>query len=399
MGYIAVKGGTNAIEASIERLTYERLKHREVVAPETIRASMRGLIDQVMSEASLYNEEVAALAIKQAEGSPEEAVFILRAFRSTLPRLHYSHEMHAEQMRVERRISATFKDIPGGQILGASYDYTHRLIDTELATETNEDAERWLADWFAQARGVGDRDVTGAATSATPVASSIERLPKVLDYLRKQGLMKPVERDPTPASDVTRDALTFPTDRSQRLQLLTRGQTGTVTSLGYASLRGFGPLLHPTVAELRVGHLSVIVPNPFPDEGSLSDEDDGYYVGEVKVTEVETVVPVAVPRGGGRTEIEFDIGYGIAFGQNETKAIAMSLLDQCLENPNPAYPTHDEEFVLLHIDSVEATGFISHLKLPHYVTFQSDLDSVRKTRQSKHQSTASREVELPGSAT
>ena len=29
-----------------------------------------------------------------------------------------------------------------------------------------------------------------------------------------------------------------------------------------------------------------------------------------------------------------------------------------------------------HIDSVEATGFISHLKLPHYVTFQSKLDSV-----------------------
>jgi len=56
----------------------------------------------------------------------------------------------------------------------------------------------------------------------------------------------------------------------------------------------------------------------------------------------------------------------------------MSLLDQCLERPENGHAVHDEEFVLLHVDSVEATGFISHLKLPHYVTFQSELDSVRK---------------------
>jgi len=106
-------------------------------------------------------------------------------------------------------------------------------------------------------------------------------------------------------------------------------------------------------------------------------------------------VPVAVPRGQGRTEIEFDLGYGICYGQNETKAIAMSLLDQCLENPDPSHPTHDEEFVLLHIDSVEATGFISHLKLPHYVTFQSELDSVRKSRRKAQASVADREITLP----
>ena len=120
-----------------------------------------------------------------------------------------------------------------------------------------------------------------------------------------------------------------------------------------------------------------------------------YYVGGVKVTEVESVVPVGVPKGEGRTEIEFDIGYGLCFGQNETKTIAMSLLDQCLEHPDPSHPTHDEEFVLLHIDSVEATGFISHLKLPHYVTFQSELDSVRASRRSSQSSLADREVSVP----
>ena len=58
----------------------------------------------------------------------------------------------------------------------------------------------------------------------------------------------------------------------------------------------------------------------------------------------------------------------------------MSVLDHCLERGDKRFPTEDEEFVLYHVDGVEATGFISHLKLPHYVTFQSKLSSVRGTR-------------------
>lgn len=370
MGYIAVKGGQQAIEASIARIAYERLKHGIVLQPEEIRAGMRGLIDQVMSEASLYSEAVAALAIKQAEGSPEEAVFIMRAFRSTLPRIHYSFDMPSQSMRAERRISATFKDIPGGQILGASYDYTHRLIDRDLAEETNQSAEEWLRSFWA------------TATNGAPGAASTRGLPKVIDYLRREGLMRSVEPDETPPRDVTKEALSFPASRSQRLQILTRGQTGAVTALGYASLRGYTPTVHPTVAELRVGRLPVVVPNPF---GNEDDEEDGYFIGEIRVTEVETVVPASRAKGYGESELEFDIGYGICYGQNETKAIAMSLLDQCLENPIPGSATHDEEFVLYHIDSVEATGFISHLKLPHYVTFQSELDSVRRSRGPRRQ--------------
>jgi alpha-D-ribose 1-methylphosphonate 5-triphosphate synthase subunit PhnI len=426
MGYVAVKGGTGAIEASIRRLTYERLKEGVVLEVDRIRAGLRGLVDQVMSESSLYSETIAALCIKQAEGNPEEAVFTMRAFRSTLPRIHYSMVVESESMRVERRVSATFKDIPGGQILGASYDYVHRLIDFSLTEEKDEDAREWIREWGAAAGGstaAGGAAAAGAAPGAMdawatgPAAAGAPRpgtfaghddteagraevnghelpigeLPKVLDYLRGKGLMRPVEPDDSPPLDVTKESLTFPTRRSQRLQVLTRGETGTVTALGYASLRGYGPLLHPTVGELRVGVLPVTVPNPFGGE----DPEDAYYVGGVKVTEVESVVPVGVPKGEGRTEIEFDIGYGICFGQNETKAIAMSLLDQCLEHPDPAHPTHDEEFVLLHIDSVEATGFISHLKLPHYVTFQSELDSVRASRRSSQSSLADREVSVP----
>lgn len=113
-------------------------------------------------------------------------------------------------------------------------------------------------------------------------------------------------------------------------------------------------------------------------EGSDCLEDQ-YYIGSIKVTEVEAIIPKHKKNPDGTKSLEFDVGYGICFGHNETKAIAMSILDSCLQTPSDV-PTHDEEFVLYHIDSVESTGFISHLKLPHYVTFQAELDSVRKTR-------------------
>ena len=369
MGYVAVKGGTAAIEESIKRLKYERLKKGRILDVCKIEGGMRCLIDQVMSEGSLYCEALAALSIKQAEGNPEEAVFLMRAYRSTLPRKHYSRTVHSENMLVERRISASFKDISGGQILGAAYDYTHRLIDFDLNDETEEDAINWLQD-FAGERGDGDD------------STDLANLPKVLDYLREEGLIAAWANDDSEPDDVTRESIRFPASRSARLQILTRGQTGAVTSLGYAALRSYGAL-HPTVGELRIGNLPVYVDNPFSE---ANEDDDAYFIGDMKVTEVETLFPEPVQKENGLKEIRFGIGYGICYGQNETKAIAMSILDRCLETGNAAYPTHNEEFVLLHIDSVESTGFISHLKLPHYVTFQSELDSIRKSKKDKRNS-------------
>lgn len=364
MGYVAVKGGTAAIEESIKRLKYERLKKGQVLEVSKIAGGMRCLIDQVMSESSLYSEQLAALAIKQAEGSPEEAVFLMRAYRSTLPRKHYSRTVKPADMLVERRISASFKDIPGGQILGAAYDYTHRLIDFDLSDETEADVLNWLQS-FSRERGV-EQDHTNLAG-----------LPKVLDYLRQEGLIAGCPGNDQEPDDITRESVQFPASRSARLQLLTRGQTGAVTALGYAALRSYGAM-HPTVGELRVGDLGIYVDDPFNKSGA----DDAYYIGAIKVTEVESLFPVPVPKENGRQEMAFGIGYGLCYGQNETKAIAMSILDHCLEVGNAEYPIFNEEFVLLHIDSVESSGFISHLKLPHYVTFKSKLDSVRKLRKS-----------------
>lgn len=364
MAYVAVKGGQNAIEQSIRRLKYERLKKGGCLKLNDVESGMRGLIDQVMSEASLYDEELASIAIKQAEGNPEEIVFLLRAYRSTLPRKHYSRIVESETMEIERRISASFKDIQGGQILGASVDYTHRLIDFDLAKEENDLDEigNWLKKYYEEIK-----ENQGSETSL--------HMPKVIDYLRREGIMINFENNDEEPKDVTKSSLKFPTNRSERLQILTRGQTGAVTALGYASLRGFGSV-HPTVGELRVGKLPIYIDCPFEDN---KDDENSYYIGSIRVTEVESLIPTSIKNKDGTREERMEIGYGICYGQNESKAIAMSILDRCLEAKGDA-PTHDEEFVLLHIDSVEATGFISHLKLPHYVTFQAKLDSVRKTR-------------------
>jgi alpha-D-ribose 1-methylphosphonate 5-triphosphate synthase subunit PhnI len=357
MGYVAVKGGTAAIEESIKKIKYERLKKERAINHKDIEAGMRSLVDQIMSEGSLYDEEIAAITLKQAEGSPEEAAFLIRAFRSTLSRKYYSNTVDTSDMFVERRISSGFKDIPGGQILGASCDYTHRLIDGNLFDEENLDISSWIENYLGE-------EVQGR---------SPERYPKVIDFLRSEGLIESVEEDETEPVDITKKSLQFPTVRSERLQILTRGQTGAVTAFGYAALRGYGAF-HPTIGELRVGTIPVSIPNPYNESGS----DDSYYIGDIRITEVEVLVPVKKEKDG-KPEQKFEIGYGICFGQNETKAVAMGLLDQCLATGNEDYPTHDEEFVLYHIDSVESTGFISHLKLPHYVTFQSKLDSVRKS--------------------
>jgi alpha-D-ribose 1-methylphosphonate 5-triphosphate synthase subunit PhnI len=363
MAYVAVRGGHEAIEASIEMLDYLRLESVYSFEIEKILAGCSLLIDQVMSEASLYDREIAALAIKQAEGSPEEAVFIMRAFRSTVPRLYETPVIKTTHMKVERRISAAFKDIPGGQILGPSRDYTHRLLNYNLLEESEHSISHFL-------RTYQERYCQNEVSDS--------ELPKVVDYLREQGLFHELPENHDEPKDITLESISFPTTRSQRLQVLTRGQTGAVTALGYASLRGFGGgALHPTVGELRVGTLDI----------SIEENDESYYIGEILVTEVETFIPVTVEKPDGKKELEFEIGYGLCLGRNETKAIAMSLLDYNLEQPEGTFPTEDEEFVLLHVDSIEATGFISHLKLPHYVTFQSKMSSVRKIKEGNHEKT------------
>ena len=365
MGYVAVKGGLDAILAA-ERLIHSSNGESQPLQLEQIIEQQRLVVDQIMGEAGLYNERLAALAFKQAEGDITEAVFLLRAYKSTLERAGYSLPIDTEKMLVLRRISSAFKNIPGGQLLGRTRDYTQRLLDDG---SLNSQADG------AQGAQEAEAEQNGEAT--------LPQFHRVSDVLREEGLVGPLELQSEEPFDITRQSLHFPAARSARLQVLARGESGAMVAFGYSSMRGYGAV-HPTISELRYGNVPVQIQHPLTGKPVT--------IGQLRVTEVEEINHAYGFVGGGdgdrpveeeqtkdETKPLFELGYGLVFGQNERKAIAMAILDRALIIGGDA-PSGDAEFVLYHIDSVESSGFVEHLKLPHYVTFQSNLDRAREER-------------------
>lgn len=353
MGYVAVKGGTDAIHNSQQLLEFYRLK--DAATPldiEQIKGQLRMAIDKVMGEGGLYAPEYAAIAIKQSEGDVFEAAFILRAFRATLQRKYYSEAIDTRTMFIKRKISASFREIPGGQILGPTRDYTQRMLDTTKAAETAEEIQAFLGQFLS---GISESKLTNTNTFA-----------KVIDLLRNEGLLLPDDpAEERVLKDITREAIRFPAPRSARLQMLSRAETGGLMSLGYASMRGFGSV-HPTVGELRYGAVPVKVTDKAGRER---------YIGKIEVTEAETISPSKPQKKN--TPPYYAVGYGLCFGQNDTKAICMGILDTAMRTPDNNSPANDQEFILYHTEGIEAMGFVNHLKLPHYVTFQADLANTR----------------------
>ncbi|WP_424630010.1 carbon-phosphorus lyase complex subunit PhnI [Bradyrhizobium sp. SYSU BS000235] len=349
--YVAVKGGERAIENAHRLMAHERRGDPAVpdLSLSQISEQLTLAVDRVMTEGSLYDRELAALAIKQARGDMIEAIFLLRAFRATLPRFGVTEPLDTAEMQVRRRVSSTFKDIPGGQILGPTFDYTHRLLDPALAAS----------------------EPVAAPAQGTP---SNEPMPRVTDILGADGLIESSPKgDPDqPVGDLTREPLNFPADRDLRLQNLARGDEGFLLALGYATQRGFGRT-HPFAGEIRFGDVEV----------EFFAEEVGFAVplGSIELTECQMVNQFK----GSATEAPcFTRGYGLAFGQSERKTMSMALVDRSLRarelGEEVRAPTQDEEFVMSHSDNVQATGFVEHLKLPHYVDFQSELGLLRKLR-------------------
>jgi alpha-D-ribose 1-methylphosphonate 5-triphosphate synthase subunit PhnI len=365
--YVAVKGGERAIENAHRLLAHERRGDKDVqeITLPQISEQLALAVDRVMSEGSLYDRELAALAIKQARGDMIEAIFLVRAFRATLPRFGATEPVDTGRMQVQRRISATFKDIPGGQILGPTFDYTHRLLDPQLA------------------EGFVPEEPNTAAVSEGA-------MPRVTDILGRDGLIESspqVEAD-QPVGDLTREPLSFPADRDLRLQNLARADEGFLLALGYSTQRGYGRN-HPFVGEIRFGEVEV----------EFLAEDVGFAVplGSVELTECQMVNQF---KGSATQAPCFTRGYGLAFGQSERKTMSMALVDRALRarelGEEVRAPAQDEEFVMSHSDNVQATGFVEHLKLPHYVDFQSELGLLRKLR--KEFAEAQGEVELQEAA-
>ncbi|WP_417687530.1 carbon-phosphorus lyase complex subunit PhnI [Roseibium sp.] len=351
--YVAVKGGEKAIRNAHKLLAKRRRGDTSVpsLTVDQIVEQLALSVARVMGEGSLYDEGLAALAIKQARGDLIEAAFLIRAYRTTLPRFGYSEPLDTAKMQVERRISATYKDLPGGQLLGPTFDYSHRLLDFALAAEAD--------------------DLPEEAPRQTALD---EPMPRVTDLLSDEGLMEadPLPEPGTPVGDLTREPLSFPADRDLRLQNLARGDEGFLLALAYSSQRGYARS-HPFAGEIRFGEVEV----------EFFAEELGFAVtlGRIKVTECQMVNQFS---GSAKAPPKFTRGYGLAFGQVERKAMAMSMVDRSLRwqelGEEQTAPVQDTEFVLSHSDNIQATGFVEHLKLPHYVDFQAELDLVRRMR-------------------
>lgn len=349
MAYVAVKGGERAIDNAHAWLGEARRGDPAVAEIEVaqIAGQLGRAVDRVMAEGSLYDPGLAALALKQAQGDVIEAAFLVRAYRTTLPRFGYAEPLDTADMLLRRRVSAIYKDMPGGQVLGPTYDYTHRLLDFAL-------------------------EVGFTPPAAPEMAESEAGIPPVNAILAQEGL---VEADPTgdaEPGDITRTPLSFPAGRDVRLQTLARGDEGFLLAMGYSTQRGWGGS-HPFVGEIRVGSAAVAITPP-----ELGFEIE---IGEVDVTECQMVNQF---KGSRTAPPQFTRGYGLVFGHAERKAMGMALVDRAMRaeelGEDVTAPAQNIEFVLYHADNIEATGFVEHLKLPHYVDFQSELETVRRMR-------------------
>tara|TARA_A200000113_G_scaffold218249_1_gene225545 strand:- start:5856 stop:6914 length:1059 start_codon:yes stop_codon:yes gene_type:complete len=343
MVYVTARGGEIAIEQS-ERLFREKVGPFDQSRVDDIKKYMPYLVDRIMGEAGLYDEDLASIAIAQTGGELYESVLLLRAWRTTQPRLTVAEPVRQVELITYRRISAAFKDIPGGQVLGPTLDYSHRILATDVL-----------------------RGGTYSPATVEPADNpSPFRQPSVSSWLAENDLVKLPKEDLTTGDDIpdlTREPLLFPSKRAHTLQSLARAETGSVLALGYSAMRGYGSA-HPTVNELRLAEAEIIVKHP-----------DGrkFSAGRVKVTHVEVV---------DKKGEMLSLGFAATFGWNEVKCIAAATLDLNSPGADKGSAT-EEEFFLYHTEGVESSGLCIHFKLPHYVTFQSSLDAMRDSKAKK----------------
>lgn len=333
MGYVAIKGGEEAIKNS---LAFYDEEINDNIKTSNIEDSLGYAVDKVMSEGSLYSKKLSSVAIKKSGGDLLNAAFSLRAHRSSCARVGVAKTIHTDKMRILRRISSAFKDIKGGQILGPSNDYEVKLI-------LKKSNEKVLWDNYSKS----DIHVESA-----------------LKPLRDKNMVKLLNKDEK-ISDITRVFPAPPYPRSAVMQIMSRGEGGSMLGFAYTSMRGYGDV-HPTIGDLRIGSCDVNFTHPFTKKEVK--------IGEINATACEVAASFEKDEDG---ETRLTTGFGFCFGFNETKVISMAILDASLYNSSHTIGqggiADNFEMIVHHIDGVESMGFTNHYKLPHYVTFQADL--------------------------
>jgi len=343
MAYYAIKGGEEAIKNSLD--FYGDITSKgENLDDEALIEALTFSIDKVISEGSLYSKKLAARAIKRSAGDMLNASFFLRAHRSSCQRIGISRTIDVNDMRLTRRISSAFKDIEGGQLLGPSNDYEIKLLmdlkdeDVNIEEYSNED----------------------------------NVIKSALTPLRDDNLIKTLKKEESPW-DITRNYPSAPYPRSAVLQVMSRGESGSLLTVGYTTMRGYGDV-HPTIGDLRIGELDINFTHPFTK--------NEVKIGSIEATAVESVGTFNQDSEG---DTKLTTGFGFCFGKNETKAISMSIIDLTLYNNTYSVGgdhiiAADFEMIMHHLDGIESFGMTNHFKLPHYVTFQTDYQIFRSAQ-------------------
>jgi alpha-D-ribose 1-methylphosphonate 5-triphosphate synthase subunit PhnI len=384
VGYAAARGGLEAIAAAEDLVRDARdLADSPWLELDQLIDRQRLAVDRVMGEGGLWDPRLAARALQQAEGDTIEASHLLRSYRATMPRFAYSHAVDMDNAQVLRRIVPAFRNPPGPQLLGRTTDYTGRLLD-----RTDDDVARERAEKRASESVIFDigefesgeleqrtpeeltRDASTSGDHLAIGGLGDRRHRRLLDVLRDMDLM--VDRrqtdDPDPV-DITRSATRPPAPRSAVLATMARAETGALVNLWYRNVLGPDGYIHEvTLGEVR--HAEVPVTVTHPHTGGPID------IGVVRVTEVEAIEDLD---GADEERTRFDVGYGLCFGHNEKKAIAMANLDIACHrdrrrNGDGTAGSELEQSILMTTDGLDASGFLEHLKLPHYVTFRSMID-------------------------
>jgi alpha-D-ribose 1-methylphosphonate 5-triphosphate synthase subunit PhnI len=277
----------------------------------------------------------------------------VRAHRSTLPRLAVSEPVNPDEMVVLRRIVPAHRTPEGPQLLGRTTDYTGRMLEREPDRRTARSSE----------------PMRRARRSSESGREADRRPGRFSAFLRSQDLL--VEHPPgsaDPPFDVTRRPARPPAPRSAVLASMARAETGALVGLWYRSILGpDGDIHEVTLGEVRHGHLPLRVRHPHTG--------NPVQIGRFRATETEAIEDLD---GSGEDRTRFDVGYGLCFGHNERKAIAMANLDIACRRFGRTGPL--EQLLLLTTDGLDSAGFLEHLKLPHYVTFRSMVERKQAMR-------------------
>jgi alpha-D-ribose 1-methylphosphonate 5-triphosphate synthase subunit PhnI len=365
MGYVAARGGTEAIraaEALIARLRERTRSPR--ISTDQIEEQLRLAVDRVMGEGALWAPGLAARAIRQVEGDLLEAAQLLRAHRSALPRIARSVPVDADSMVVLRRIVPAYRTPPGPQLLGRTLDYVGRVLEPAAASTAHDPPDETTIDAGTAALEPADR-------SPMRLLDVLRDADLAVDH-RPAGVGNTPPSDPEPF-DIARGAVRPGVPRSARLSVMARAETGALVQLWYRNILGPDNHLHEvTLGEVRHGWLGVPVVHP--------DTGGAVTLGRIRVTEVEAIEDL---NGVTEDRARFDVGYGLCAGHNERKAIAMANLDIAVRrdlDAHPGQPSALEQSVLMTTDGLDASGFLEHLKLPHYVTFRSMVERKQAIR-------------------